>query len=416
MVKNLALVICILVGFQLAAQKKCSNESYILQQLKEDPSFQNNLESIEAFTRNQGAASSETQRLNRVPSIIKVPVVVHVLYRTPEQNLSTSLITNMIAALNRDFNKKNSDTTNTPQVFKSLSADMGFEFNLATSDPRGIGTSGIVRKYTPIRYWLSDDKMKFSESFGDDAWDTKNYLNIWLCNMQDVLGYSTLPGGDITKDGIVLSFDDFKAPQGVPGISDNRTAVHEAGHWLNLYHVWGEGYCGDDKVDDTPKQSTYTPGCPSGTRLSCGNSSTGDMYMNFMDFTNNDCMNMFTLGQRKRARILFEPGGPRSSILSSRGLNKAVVQGAQLPDFYPKWLYAHVYPNPATSMITMYCEYDERWIGRKLHVVDMAGKVVINKIIKSKIEQIDISRLSPGVYYICAEKEEEKLHAKFIKL
>ncbi|HET9745525.1 MAG TPA: zinc-dependent metalloprotease, partial [Chitinophagaceae bacterium] len=192
--------------------------------------------------------------------------------------------------------------------------------------------------------------------------------------------------------------------------------VHEVGHWLNLQHLWGEGYCGDDKVDDTPKQSTYTPGCPSGSRVSCSNSLPGDMYMNYMDFTNDVCMNMFTIGQRKRARALFEPGGARQSILSSQGLNIPQTQPAEVPDYYPKWLHVQVYPNPATTELKLFFEYDARWKGRTLQIFDITGRLVMSKIINSGIETIDISRLHPGTYFIDAWKEEEKLRAKFIKL
>jgi len=294
---------------------------------------------------------------------------------------------------------------------------MGFEFKLATMDPKGIGTCGIVKKYTPITYWLSDDKMKSSTTFGDEAWDSKSYLNIWICNMKDVLGYSTFPGMDATKDGVVLSYESISTAYGTsPTINDFRTIVHEVGHWLNLRHIWGEGYCGDDKVDDTPKQSTYTPGCPTGSRISCSNTMPGDMYMNYMDFTDDVCMNMFTLGQRKRARALFETGGVRQSILSSRGLNVSEMQSANLPDYYPQWLHVQVYPNPATTQLKLFFEYDERWKGKKMMILDITGRVVISKIINAKNEIIDISKLSPGTYFINAQKEEEKLHAKFVKL
>jgi hypothetical protein len=135
-----------------------------------------------------------------------------------------------------------------------------------------------------------------------------------------------------------------------------------------------------------------------------------------MDFTDDVCMNMFTNGQRKRARTIFETGGPRNSILYSKGLNTSMIESATLPDFYPKWYYAQVYPNPATTSIKIYFDYDERWIGKKMEILDMSGRVVFNKIIGSKIETIDVNRLTAGVYFIRAEKEGEKLHAKFVKL
>jgi hypothetical protein len=417
MAKRLALLFFICIGFQSIAQKSCSVEEYTKQEIAENPLLKNQLDEIEIFTRNKIGLQNEAQRTNRVPDVIKIPVVFHVLYHTPDQNIPAPIIDLMIAALNRDFNKRNSDTTNIPSVFKPLAANMGFEFKPATMDPKGVSTNGIVKKYTPITYWVSDDKMKFNTSYGSDAWDTKSYLNVWICNLKDVLGYGTLPGMDAKKDGVVISLENIiDTKHTTPSVNDFRTIVHEVGHWLNLYHIWGEGYCGDDRVDDTPKQSSYTPGCPSGTRISCGNNQSGDMYMNYMDFTDDVCMNMFTTGQRKRARVLFETGGARNSILHSKGLNASTIEGSQLPDFYPQWLKPQVYPNPATSVIKIYCEYDERWIGRKLQVLDISGKIVIDMIINSKIQQVDISKLNAGIYFIRAEKEEEKLHAKFVKL
>jgi hypothetical protein len=400
---------------QAAAQKNCTQSEYLQKSLIENPALQNKLDEIESFAR-QNSAVNTTQRTNQRLGVIKIPVVFHVLYHLPEENISYLAIENMIAALNRDFRRKNNDTTNTPARFKSVAADMEFEFGLATMDPRGRGTSGIIKKYTPVRYWLSDDKMKSSAGFGDDAWDSKSYLNVWVCNMKDVIGYSTLPGFDKEKDGVVLAIENFAYTYGATyGSNDNRTLVHEVGHWLNLRHIWGDKYCGDDFIDDTPRQSIYTPGCPTGNRISCDNNPYGDMYMNYMDFTDDVCMNMFTKEQKKRARILFEPGGARHSILQSKGFNTALITAAELPDFYPKWLKPQVYPNPATNTLNIYFEYDERWFGKELEIIDMTGKVMMRKIIGSKVQAIDISRLSAGVYFIRAEMEDGKINSKFIK-
>jgi len=417
MAKYLVVLFFIVTGSQLFSQQRCSMEEYVNRQVSEDISLKDKLEQVDAFTRERTTSTGSAQRVNGIPETITIPVVFHVLYHTREQNIDRSFLNHLIAALNRDFNKKNSDTSNIPSVFKPYATSMGFEFKMATMDPKGRSTDGVVRKYTPIVYWMSDDQMKFSASYGDDAWDSKSYLNIWICNMKDVMGYSTFPGMDPLKDGVVLSIEDiFKARGTTPKINDLRTVVHEVGHWVNLYHIWGEGYCGDDKVDDTPKQGSYTPGCPSGTRVTCGNGPTGDMYMNFMDFTDDVCMNMFTKGQRKRARTIFEDGGPRNSILYSKGLNTSMIEASLLPDFYPKWYSPQIYPNPATTSIKIYFDYDERWIGKKMEFLDISGRVVFSKIIDSRIETIDVNRFTAGVYFIRAEKDGEKLHAKFVKL
>ena len=417
MVKLLAVLFFVVIGSQMFAQTKCSMEEYVNRQVSEDISLKDKLAQVDVFTSVRTNSQGSTQRLMGAPETITIPVVFHVIYHTKEENVDKANLDRLITVLNRDFNKRNSDTSNIPSVFKPYAASMGFEFKLATMDPQGRGTTGVIKRYTPVLYWMSDDKMKFSESYGDDAWDSKSYLNIWICNMKDVMGYSTFPGMDPLKDGVVLSTKDiFNTHGATPGINDLRTIVHEVGHWVNLYHIWGESYCGDDKVDDTPKQGSYTPGCPSGTRVTCSNGPTGDMYMNFMDFTDDVCMNMFTIGQRKRARTIFEAGGPRNSILYSKGLNVSMIETATLPDFYPKWMYAQVYPNPATTSIKVYFDYDERWIGKKMEILDMSGRVVLNKIIGSNIETIDVSRLTAGVYFIRAEKDGERLHTKFVKL
>jgi len=257
--------------------------------------------------------------------------------------------------------------------------------------------------------------MKFKSSYGADAWDPKSYLNIWICRLDDVLGYSTFPGNNLSKDGIVLSYNELNAIGPIQS-NNGRTLVHEVGHWLNLKHIWGDSFCGDDSIDDTPKQSTYTPGCPTGIRLSCGDTKTGDMYMNYMDFTDDVCMNLFTKGQKIRARSLFEPDGYRNSILSSSAFNTPAIFAAQAPDYYPKWLDVKIYPNPAKDNLNIFTEYDARWIGKDIHVIDMSGRIVFKTVISSSVQSLNTSHLAPGVYFIRLEKDGEKLMRKFVKL
>jgi hypothetical protein len=402
-------------AFRLDAQNKCSTSGYMDLELKNDISLKNRIDQIESFSQKNNENNFAEFRTQRLKQVIKIPVIFHILYRTVDENISSERITAQLAALNRDFRKKNSDTINTPQSFIPFAVDMEIEFYLAKSDPHGKSTTGIERIYTPVSYWYSDDKMKFKSSYGADAWDSKSYLNIWICKLDDVLGYSTFPGNNFKKDGIVISYNELN---GIGTIDSNngRTLVHEVGHWLNLKHIWGDNYCGDDNIDDTPKQSTYTPGCPAGIRQSCGNTKNGDMYMNYMDFTDDVCMNMFTKGQKIRARSLFEPGGYRNSILHSSAFNTPAIFAAQVPDYHPEWLDVKTYPNPAKDNININTEYDARWIGKVIDVIDMTGRIVLKTSIKSSVQSIYTSRLAPGVYFIRLEKEGEKVMRKFVKL
>lgn len=413
--KLFACLLFICLAVQVDAQQKCMATAYHEKILSHDLSLQKKKEDIEAFTRQALTPNLFNARSAGTVRIIQIPVVIHILYHTPEENVKTERILDQLKALNRDYRRKNADTISTPAAFVSVAADMEIEFVLAKSDPAGRSTSGIVRKYTPVKYWESDDKVKFNASYGDNAWDASSYLNIWICNLRDAMGYATLPGSDPAKDGVVISYTTISNSGSKQG-NNGRTLTHETGHWLNLYHLWGDTYCGDDLVDDTPRQSTYTPGCPTGIRRTCGNNQSGDMYMNYMDFTNDACMNLFTQGQKQRARALFEPGGYRSSILKSKALNLSTIEAAPVPDYYPQWLDVQIYPNPATNRLNVYLEYDERWRGNVLSVIDLNGRIWMKKMISADVEQIDISKLSPGIYFIRTEKEGEKVLKKFIKL
>lgn len=399
----------------LSAQRECKTFEYQQQVIQNDPQLAASRGATENFILQHLSSSNTTTARGGQVMIIKIPVVVHILYHYLAENVSDEMVRSQITALNRDFRKLNSDTTKIPSYFRAVAADCAIEFELAKVAPGGKGTNGIIHKYTPITRWQPDDKIKYSSEMGDDAWDTKSYLNIWVGTIPMVMGYSSFPGDPESKDGIVLS-------NRVVGITNSgvynrgRTAVHEVGHWLGLRHLWGDADCGDDGVADTPKQQTFTNGCPSAIRLSCDNAPNGDMYMDYMDFTNDDCLVMFTNGQKQRMRASFQLGGPRYSILFSNGLGIPTIEEISSPEAYPQWLHIQVFPNPATTGLTINLAYDARWIGKELAVIDINGQVQMKRTITSKIQKLDISRLKPGIYFIRAEKEGEKMMQKFIKL
>jgi len=401
---------CLLLSSILFAQRECASSGYIDQLKTLDPSLITRLHQIENFITTQRRSAREQGQ--QAPSVILIPVVVHVLYKTTAQNISDEQIKSQLDALNRDFRRTNADTVNTPDRFKSVAADVQVQFQLATADPKGRATTGIIRKYTNVNHWTTDDKIKFSSQGGDDAWDSRYYLNLWTGDLMSLLGYSSLPGASPEKDGVVINYTAFGTINISGPYNMGRTATHEVGHWLGLKHIWGDSYCGDDLVDDTPVQGNYTTGCPSTFISTCNNGSLGDMYMNYMDFTNDACMNLFTEGQKQRMLALFKSGGPRNLLLSSTGLNKPWVTESPVPAATTFKLY----PNPTKGEIVVDFQYNPDWIGKTVSVVNINGAVISKFTITSRIQQVDVSSLAPGMYFIQGENGSQKLRNKFIRL
>ena len=248
-------------------------------------------------------------------SIIIIPVVVHVVYNNSTENISDAQIFSQIDILNKDFRRLNSDTVNTPVMFQSVAADTEIEFCLAVNDPNGNPTTGITRTPTSQSSFSTNDGVKYSATGGIDAWDTDNYLNIWVCDISGgILGYAQFPGGNPSSDGVVCDYEYFGNIGTATAPYDlGRTATHEVGHWLNLRHIWGDSYCGDDFCNDTPEHSGSNYSCPSHPSASCNNN--GDMFMNYMDYTDDACMNIFTIDQK--TRMIAAINTQRSSLLSS---------------------------------------------------------------------------------------------------
>lgn len=406
--------------FELSAQRECATQQYLKYLLGADAQTARNIRDVEIFT--QRMSTQGTGSANRLAAeyIIRIPVVVHVLYNTTAQNISDAQVKSQIDALNRDFRRLNADSVNTPLPFKSLAADVQIEFALATADPKGRATTGIVRKATGVTYWQMDDKIKYSEQGGDNAWDSRYYLNIWVGNTRSLLGYSSVIGAPADKDGIVINTSAF-GTLNMSGAYDNgRTAVHEAGHWLGLKHIWGDALCGDDGIYDTPTQSGFTTSCPTGIRTSsCGSNPAGDMYMNYMDFTNDACLNLFTTGQKEHMRSLFDDGAPRYSLLLSKGLNAPWTEESLPEEAIPVVIapaQLKLYPNPTSSELVLDFEYDASWIGKEVKILNMNGVVIGIVLVSSKTQKVPLSTFTPGVYFIQGINGNKKISQKFIKL
>ena len=258
--------------------------------------------------------SGEAMRV--VAKRIELDVVVHVVHNAAEENISDAQVKSQIAVLNRDFRATNTDRRKVPAVWKSLMADAGIEFRLATKDPHGKQTTGITRTATTATGFGPDNKVKSKKTGGVAPWPTDRYLNIWVCNLTDsLLGYAQFPGGPANTDGVVILYSAFGSRGAVrPPFNKGRTSTHEIGHYLGLRHIWGDinNCTGNDFVTDTPPAQRANTGKPKFPHVTCNNGPNGDMFMNYMDYVDDDSMFMFTSGQVARMNATL--AGPRKKV------------------------------------------------------------------------------------------------------
>ena len=305
MKKVIGFVLILLFSTTLFAQERCGTTDYLHFLENNHPEIMDEKINLEKGIQKWIKDNANYQ----LKSIITIPVVVHVVYNAPQQNISDQQIQSQITVLNNDYRRTNIDAMMTPSVWTSVAADCEIEFCLASTDPNGNNTNGITRTQTSqSSFSMQGDPVKDASSGGKDAWPNDDYLNIWVCNLgSSLLGYATPPFGNIgSDDGVVIGYNYFGTQGTVQSpYNKGRTTTHEVGHWLNLEHLWGGswGSCGNDNVNDTPIQEEENYGCPAfpHNANSCGTTNVdGDMFMNYMDYTNDACMNMFTQGQKTR--------------------------------------------------------------------------------------------------------------------
>ena len=390
------------------SKRNCGSNDKYLEMLKTDPQFALNRKNIEDFTqnfiRNNGGAQNKTQA-----PIYTIPVVVHVVYKTTTQNISDAQIQSQMTVLNKDFQKLNSDVTKVPSVWTSLVADCQIQFCLATSDPSGNPTTGIVRKSTTKASFSTNDAVKKSTQGGDNAWDATKYLNIWVCNLgSGLLGYAQFPGGPASTDGVVIDYAAF-GTIGTAAYPFNlgRSATHEIGHWLNLYHIWGDdgtGCSGSDLVGDTPNAGGPNYGCPAFPHVTCSNGPNGDMWMNYMDYSDDRCMYMFSNGQNARVSATLATGGAHHSVTVS---GKCGTKPAAVPaNVQISKVSLSVVPNPVQSG-TPSVSYKLGVAGNMQLTVTTSYGAPVSSINlgkqaqgEYKIQRAELARLQNGVYVV----------------
>ena len=281
-------------------KRGCFSDEHLKAQLAADPTLAQRMEEFEL----KAAEAIAQGRI--VNGVLEIPVVVNVLYRTTSENISLAQIQSQIDVLNKDFNATNSDINTANNPYSSVRANVGIRFVL----------DQVFRKSTTKTTWGTNDAMKSSTQGGIAATSPTTKLNMWICTIGGgILGYAQFPGGASATDGVVFD-GKYTGTTGTATYPFNlgRTATHEVGHWMNLRHIWGDATCGSDIVSDTPTHNAPNSGVPAvGHRSTCSGTPL-EMYMNYMDYTDDRGMYMFSIGQKSRMLAIFNVGGSRASF------------------------------------------------------------------------------------------------------
>lgn len=396
----------------LPAQERCLAEEVAARNALRFPDLPAERARIEAGMGRQAPAGGPR-------SVVQIPVVVHVVYKGGFENISDAQIQSQIEVLNIDYRHLNMNSV--PPEFQGLAADVEIEFCLASYNPVGYATTGITRTYTTYPYignLLAPDgspRVCYAAYGGHDAWDPEHYLNIWVASIgSGILGYGTYPGSSPPDEQGVVIDPRYFGTVGLAALNPpnhlGRTATHEIGHYFNLRHIWGanSNVCDDDDfVDDTPVQRSAYQNCPVHPQLSCGNHA---MFMNFMDYTDDACMALFTAGQKNRVWTTLTTTRP--GLIDGPGCSAAL----DIPSVGPRHAL-RLFPNPADTRLNL--ESDVLLApASTVYVCDMWGRrqAVQTETPDNSARIIHTESLLPGVYLLEIETAENRvLSGVFVK-
>jgi len=415
------------------------------------PAFNENNAAYEAWIGDVLKKENQFANVKKVTTVYTIPVVFHIIHSGQNvgtsYNISQAQVNSQVTILNQDYRKTNTDfaTTVTQSAFISASADCEINFCLATRNPSGgaLAEPGIDRINTTTKGWNAPPYSGLSEPGGyidntikaGSIWDPTKYLNIWVLSMNDgVLGYAQFPtvpsagtptigdmagqGGGANTDGVVFNYNAVgNVGAAAYPYNKGRTATHEIGHWLGLYHINGDSNCGNDYCSDTPTQSSLTTGCPStsgGTSASgCSASPNppGKMYQNYMDYSDDRCLSMFTSGQKARIQACMQYCTRRNSlgtstVCLSTGINENTGN-----------MELTVFPNPTNGEVTINIEMTNVQ-DVTISVINTLGQTVKEvKQVQSNggVVKMDLSDQPAGVYFLTLKSKSGSVSKRIIR-
>ncbi len=396
--------------------ERCGTMHNHAYQLQQNPHLSAQHEQTEQAIRNW---LKKPEAANK--SVITIPVVVHVVYVNNTQDITDQQIQSQIDALNADYRRQNADKANTRPIFDSIAADIEIQFCLAATDPNGAFTTGIIRKQSPgelFGFFTPFDGVKSSNGgIGSDPWPTTEYLNIWVCPLiPGLLGYAQFPGGNPATDGVVVTTNAFGTIGTVQAPSNKgRTSTHEIGHWLGLRHIWGDGDCDStDYVEDTPNANGSSSGCDL-NKNTCANESSfwgmlnpPDMVENYMDYSEDACMNAFTKGQKDRMWAVLNTS--RSALLTS--MNNKNCYTVSVEKINATQNQVAVFPVPAKQQIQVQLSHENM---EYVYVYDLEGRQLLAQNASGMQTLIDCSNLASGIYTLRVVSKENTYLKKFVK-
>lgn len=454
-------VLGLVLNCSFAQKEKCAAFDYVNYLNQKHPGYRASVDA--AFFKAVAAKSNKVLATNE---ILTIPVVVHLVYNAPEQNLDDAVVLDQIAALNDDYNRQNPDTINMRSDFDGLVASPAIQFVLATTDPNGNVTTGITRTSTTTDFARDNtnifgfelpalatiDEVKSDTTGGKSPWDQSKYMNIWVCNMSQnstpsLLGYATPPDSlsnwpdGATQglgDGVVIQYQCFGRNNQNPLLVANqtggtdtltvlgRTVTHEVGHYLGLRHTSGDpdpeiiqpvdGCLVDDYCGDTPNIDAQSQFDCNLNQNTCVDNIPGfgdlpDMIENFMDYSAESCQNSFTIEQIGIMRNVLNDN--RYDLTHSDGeISTIRLIKNDLGNNFSFLNGIKLYPNPSKGIAVL---KNSTTFVYNLIVYDQIGReIMIENQVRSSSKDIDLTRYKKGVYYIKLQSQRSCLVRKLI--